>query len=717
MKRKQILRTITATLLCLMMVTPSLADVLILPSGLKVIEKEAFFGDESIDEVCLPEGIEKIGDRAFAESSLRKINLPSSLYADSIADNAFDPGVEVEAEQGTGAYDWAVENGFIDPLAVNCGGYTYDRQTGSYIEGVLVEVWDVNLTAKYAEKLSDENGNFAFQLHPGEYKYTFSKDGYNPITVDVTVDINGGSYGFALKKPFVELHGYVYDDFGSLDYVKVEAWDQTHTRKVSDTFTDGNGEYHFDLLEGSYLLVFEKGTCIVSQPFTVDYDNYTLDAHLDQTFIRLGGYVKNLQHGVYIAGATIQLWDVDHQILVAQAMSEDRGDFVLSVQKAGTYELCIEKNGFISYSSTLMILDEDNDYLSVVLAPILICFSGHVYDRAGGSIPGANITIVNPVTETVAGTTVADENANYQVYVEPGTYQLKITKDHYYESCETVTIDYDHYMKDTNLSAVLNWNGYVWYGQKEIYAEVTGTEPVGYLDDLEQIVVIREEDGRYQIQYTSDAGEVITGWTDKIGITDYYPHKAYTVGIVPWFSESNAYPYHLDSGEQISIIGEGADDGTVFSTYTYGRVPETDCYLVGWKNAANEYRTGYIRKKDLSTYHPWTGYIHAGQICAYWNAVSNNVETKYDCSTELTVVGESGTRYMIVDTETHLRGNSITEPYYTNTVWYVDKQWVSAEPWNGFGGFIKTGYGVPIFHAVITITKMNDASDSFSVYR
>lgn len=79
-----------------------------------MIEEEAFYGDTNIDEVVLPEGIEEIGERAFAESGLRKINLPSTLSADSIADNAFEQGVDVTAQEGTGAYNWAVEHGFIE---------------------------------------------------------------------------------------------------------------------------------------------------------------------------------------------------------------------------------------------------------------------------------------------------------------------------------------------------------------------------------------------------------------------------------------------------------------------------------------------------------------------------------------------------------------------------------------------------------------------------
>ena len=72
------------------------AATLTLPADTKVIEEEAFYGDTSLDEVVLPEGIERIGERAFANSSLRKINLPDSLQY--VADNAFDNCVNLEHE-------------------------------------------------------------------------------------------------------------------------------------------------------------------------------------------------------------------------------------------------------------------------------------------------------------------------------------------------------------------------------------------------------------------------------------------------------------------------------------------------------------------------------------------------------------------------------------------------------------------------------------------
>ena len=82
-------------------VQQALAYTLILPEQLKIIEGGAFEGDQSIDEVLLPEGIEEIYDRAFADSSVTRINLPDSLTW--ISEDAFDgaPNVSFSANTGT----------------------------------------------------------------------------------------------------------------------------------------------------------------------------------------------------------------------------------------------------------------------------------------------------------------------------------------------------------------------------------------------------------------------------------------------------------------------------------------------------------------------------------------------------------------------------------------------------------------------------------------
>lgn len=113
MKRGKVIRSVISFLLCLTMITSASAGTIILPKNLKVVGDEAFFGDTSLTEVIVPGSVEQIGDQAFAESGLNEITLPDSL--ESIGSNALGDGdVQVNANPGSAAFDWAVENGFID---------------------------------------------------------------------------------------------------------------------------------------------------------------------------------------------------------------------------------------------------------------------------------------------------------------------------------------------------------------------------------------------------------------------------------------------------------------------------------------------------------------------------------------------------------------------------------------------------------------------------
>ena len=63
------------------------ANTIALPDALLTIEEEAFYGDTSIKNIVLPEGVRSIGARAFANSSLSDKYLPLSI--NYIGENAF----------------------------------------------------------------------------------------------------------------------------------------------------------------------------------------------------------------------------------------------------------------------------------------------------------------------------------------------------------------------------------------------------------------------------------------------------------------------------------------------------------------------------------------------------------------------------------------------------------------------------------------------------
>lgn len=89
------------------------AETLVLPPMLTTIKEEAFMGDTSLDIVVLPDGLRTINSRAFSDSSIKMINLPSSISF--IADDAFygTDKVEFISEKDTYARNWLIENGYI----------------------------------------------------------------------------------------------------------------------------------------------------------------------------------------------------------------------------------------------------------------------------------------------------------------------------------------------------------------------------------------------------------------------------------------------------------------------------------------------------------------------------------------------------------------------------------------------------------------------------
>ena len=92
-RRKKSITISLSTALVMMIIllfagTVAFADTVKLPAELQTIEEYAFYGDEKLSEVVLPEKLESIGNMAFAQSSVSRIYLPASISF--IDDTAFD---------------------------------------------------------------------------------------------------------------------------------------------------------------------------------------------------------------------------------------------------------------------------------------------------------------------------------------------------------------------------------------------------------------------------------------------------------------------------------------------------------------------------------------------------------------------------------------------------------------------------------------------------
>lgn len=193
-------------------------DELKLPSGLKTIERQAFYQDAGLDIVVLPEGLERIESEAFAQSGIRKIHLPKSLKF--IADNAFQgcENLTVTADRVSYAYSWAVQNGWISDLTASVVSVPDTLEAGRNltvsVEGPLNSVrhtiFLLGDQTKFAETrvLTKQSGSVTwkgYRLEPDTYRvivYTVTDEYLTLTPVVKYVQIDGErAEGPALSLP------------------------------------------------------------------------------------------------------------------------------------------------------------------------------------------------------------------------------------------------------------------------------------------------------------------------------------------------------------------------------------------------------------------------------------------------------------------------------------------------------------------------------------
>lgn len=125
------------TLLCVLSVCVLADGVLTLPASLKVIEEEAFYHTDGLNEVVLSEGLERIESLAFYGSGVSKINLPSTLRY--IAEDAFNMNYppDFTIVLGSYAHTWAAEQGVIPPFGLEASPEEDFEMSGNTITGYV----------------------------------------------------------------------------------------------------------------------------------------------------------------------------------------------------------------------------------------------------------------------------------------------------------------------------------------------------------------------------------------------------------------------------------------------------------------------------------------------------------------------------------------------------------------------------------------------------
>lgn len=160
------------------------ASTLSLPGELGIIEEEAFAGATSLDTVVVPEGTTQIQSRAFADSTLTKIQLPASIAF--IAEDAFDGCTELVAtvNRDSYAHQYCMDNGINYRLVEELYSIA-----GLMCEGTefRVTVTTDEICVLRIEVLNEDSEKALHTVHTGMEPGLDYADVLVPVPVDITL--------------------------------------------------------------------------------------------------------------------------------------------------------------------------------------------------------------------------------------------------------------------------------------------------------------------------------------------------------------------------------------------------------------------------------------------------------------------------------------------------------------------------------------------------
>lgn len=158
-----------AVLLCGYAIPAGAAGALKLPAGTIEIAEKAFYGNRAVTAVTLPNGVRRIGSKAFAGTGITQVYLPGSLTY--IAKDAFDgPGkVKMTCAEDSYAHDWAVENGYLAGPTITAQPVNASVATGRDVHNEWVcEDYSFSVTATgasgYQWQFSEDKGKTWYNI-------------------------------------------------------------------------------------------------------------------------------------------------------------------------------------------------------------------------------------------------------------------------------------------------------------------------------------------------------------------------------------------------------------------------------------------------------------------------------------------------------------------------------------------------------------------------
>ncbi|MFS0766942.1 carboxypeptidase regulatory-like domain-containing protein [Peribacillus phoenicis] len=342
-------------------------------------------------------------------------------------------------------------------------GTIYNQQTGAPIQGASIVIRKFSPAGPvFATTATNAQGDFTvFNLAPGTYSVIASQNDFGTQAASAFVQSNqttsvllnlppdpgivqgtitSTQTGTALPDTIIR----VIDSFGSI---------------LAVSQTDVSGVYRIEGLDtGTYSLVvinerFQRQTL----GFTVESNQTViLNASLSPNPGFIVGTVSNIQQGLPISGAAVQLFPSESIIPVAEAVTGQNGTFTIVGLEPGDYSVVATASNFGSVTVGAVVIADGTTSVAIQLTPLPAVISGQVTDLSGNKIPNATVRVLDQ-NQNVVGTGATDLNGNYSIgNLAPGTFTVVASAPNFGTALQGVTVVAAQELTGINLALQAN---------------------------------------------------------------------------------------------------------------------------------------------------------------------------------------------------------------------------------------------------------------------
>lgn len=309
-------------------------------------------------------------------------------------------------------------------LAPNPGsifGTVVNQQTGEFITGAAIVIRQFSPTGPIIQSTAtDSSGQFTvLNLQPGTYAITASNVNFGTQTATVLVQSNAvTTAALALPPNPGAVTGTVTSAQTGDPLVN------TQVRVLNDNGilaavvqTDINGVYLVQgLTPGTYTIVlinedFQSRTigAIIGAGETV-----TVNAALAPNPGSITGVISDAVSGTPLQGAIVQLFPAQSLIPIANAASDQNGQYTFSGIEPGEYIAAASAENYARGTAGATVFPNAQAVLNIGLTPNPAAVAGTITQNGGTPVGGATVRILDQ-NETVLGTGITDQNGNYTI--------------------------------------------------------------------------------------------------------------------------------------------------------------------------------------------------------------------------------------------------------------------------------------------------------------